>query len=78
MRKITKDEFLHLGEEHKDEFHHLGEEHEDENLHLGESTTDENFHLGEFEQALPTFEYNSKEHRYMPSRHTRMDAILGL
>ena len=54
--KITKDEILHLGEEHKDE----------------------NFHLGEFEQALPTFEYNSKEHRYMPSRHTRMDAILGL
>ena len=45
---------------------------------LGKSTKDENFHLGEFEQALPTFEYNSKEHRYMPSRHTRMDAILGL
>jgi len=45
---------------------------------VGKSTKDENFHLGEFEQALPTFEYNSKEHRYMPSRHTRMDAILGL
>ena len=69
MGKITKDEILHLGEEHKDEGFHLGE---------AKSTKDENFHLGEFEQALPTFEYNSKEHRYMPSRHTRMDAILGL
>jgi hypothetical protein len=70
MGKITKDEILHLGEKQKDEILHHGD------VRAQKMKT---FILGvEFEQALPTFEYDSKEHRYMSSRHTGMDAVLGL